>query len=380
MSTTPSPPSPTYTPRLIAWEVTRRCNLACKHCRAGAQDRPYESEYSTEEIGKVLDSVASFCKPIIILTGGEPMLRDDIFEIADYGTKLGLRMVMAPCGFLITPESVEKMKASGIRRISLSIDGASAESHDAFRQVRGAFDSVLLAARIARENGLEFQINTTIHKGNLDELPRILDLAVGLGAQAFHPFLLVPTGRARNLQGQEISPEDYERVLNWVYDMQDKTPILFKPTCAPHYHRIARQRGGGKPAAGHPGGRPTGRPGGHPGGPPGGLDALSKGCMGGQSFAFISHIGKVQICGFLETEAGDLREAGYDFKKIWDESELFRQVRDVDHYGGKCGYCEYRHVCGGCRARAFALSGDYLAEEPFCVYTPKAANREKHTQ
>ncbi len=358
----------TYTPRLIAWEVTRTCNLNCRHCRAVAKNQQYESEFSTDEMKRVLDSIAAFCKPIIILTGGEPMMRDDIYEIASYGTSLGLRMVMAPCGYFINPETIARLKESGISRISLSIDGSSAESHDAFRQVPGAFDKVIAAARMCTEHGLEFQVNTTVHKGNLDELPAILDLAIKLGAKAFHPFLLVPTGRAKNMAGQEISPEEYERVLEWVYDMQEKTPILFKPTCAPHYHRIVRQKGGpAKPS--HPGG---GHPGGAPKGHPGGLHGLSKGCMGGQSFAFISHVGKVQICGFLEEEAGDLREADYDFQKVWDESELFREIRDIDAYGGKCGYCEYRKVCGGCRARAFAMSGDYMAEEPFCIYTPKA--------
>lgn len=348
---------PEATPRLIAWEVTRSCNLQCRHCRAGAQNTSYASEFSTEECRRVLENVASFCKPIIILTGGEPMLREDIFEIARFGTGLGLRMVMAPCGNLINPERVRQMREAGIARISLSIDGASAASHDAFRGVEGAFQSVLDAAKTARENGLDFQINTTIYRGNLRELSDILDLAVRLGAVAFHPFLLVPTGRASNMRGQEISPREYEKVMEWVCEMQDRTPILFKPTCAPHYHRILRQKG--KEPKSHPGG-----------GHPGGLHGLSKGCMGGQAFAFISHVGKVQICGFLEEEAGDLRRGDYDFQDIWRNSELFRQVRDVDGYGGKCGYCEYRRVCGGCRARAFAMSGDFLAEEPFCVYQP----------
>ncbi|MFW6287020.1 MAG: radical SAM protein [Candidatus Sumerlaeota bacterium] len=359
----------TYKPMLIAWEVTRTCNLACKHCRAGAQNRRYEQELSTEECKEVLESIAAFCKPIIILTGGEPMLRGDIFQIASYGTSLGLRMVMAPCGYLITPETVHKMKDSGIQRISLSIDAATAEKHDAFRGVPGAFDTVMRAAEVVRQNGLDFQVNTTIHKGNIDELPEILDLAIQLGAKAFHPFLLVPTGRASNMAGQEISAEQYEEVLEWVYSMQEKTPILFKPTCAPHYHRIARQKGGAPKA--HPHAK------GHPGsGHPGGLQSLSKGCMGGQSFAFISHVGKVQICGFLEESAGDLRESELDFRDIWDHSKLFQDVRNIDGYSGKCGYCEFRKVCGGCRARAFAMSGDYLAEEPFCIYTPKNTPKE----
>ncbi len=355
-----------YTPRLIAWEVTRTCHMNCKHCRGGAVNQAYDNEFTLDEIKKVLDNVASFAKPIIILTGGEPMLRDDIYEISSYGDSIGLRMVMAPCGMLITEESIEKMKEAGIKRISLSIDGASAKTHDAFRQKPGAFDEVIKAAKIAKENGMEFQINSTIHKKNVKELPKILDLAVELGAESFHPFLLVPTGRAKSLADQEIPPEEYERVLNWIYDQKEKVAIQFKPTCAPHYYRISRQRGakeGVKPSHPNSGAHPHG---GHPR-----FASSGKGCIGGQAFAFISHIGKVQICGFLEEEAGDLRKEDYNFKKIWDDSPLFSKIRNIDEYDGRCGYCEFRKVCGGCRARAFAVTGNYTGEEPYCIYEPK---------
>ncbi|MCP2520110.1 radical SAM protein [Candidatus Aminicenantes bacterium AC-708-M15] len=347
-----------YVPRLIAWEVTRTCHLNCKHCRAGATNKFYEDEFQKEEIFKVLENIASFSKPIIILTGGEPMLREDIYEIASYGTQLGLKMVMAPCGMLITEEEIEKMKKSGIQRISLSLDGANPKTHDDFRQRQGAFNEIIKAAKLAKESGLEFQINTTVQKNNVHELPQILELVVNLGAKAFHPFLLVPTGRAKNLADQEISPEEYERILNWIYEQRQRVPIQFKPTCAPHYYRIFRQREKGKKRSNsyH------------------GLDFMSKGCMGGQSFAFISHVGKVQICGFLEVEAGDLRKENYDFKFIWDNSPLFQDIRNIDKYNGRCGYCEFRYICGGCRARAFAISGNYLDEEPYCIYQPKRKN------
>ena len=345
-----------FVPRLIAWELTRSCNLNCRHCRAAARFGPYENEFKTDEIYKVLENVASFCKPIIIMTGGEPMLRDDVFDIARYGTDLGLRMVMAPCGQMVTTETAQQMIDSGIKRISLSIDGATAESHDDFRRVPGAFDAVIQAAKNARAAGLDFQVNTTITKMNIDELEDILNLAIDLGAVAHHPFLLVPTGRGKELADQELPPEEYERVLNWIYEKRETLPIQFKPTCAPHYYRILRQRE-----------REKGRkvtPQTH------GLDAMSKGCMGGQSFAFISHTGQLQICGFLEEKCGDLRENDYDFKKIWDTSEVFLAMRDHDEYHGRCGFCEYRKVCGGCRARSFAMTGDYLGEEPFCVHEP----------
>ncbi len=346
-------------PRLIAWEVTKRCPLNCRHCRASSSDREFAGEFTREECFRVLENIASFAKPIIILTGGEPMARSDIYEIAEYGTKLGLRMVMAPCGLLMDRENTRTMKESGIMRISLSIDGADRKTHDSFRQIDGAFDAVLNAARIAREEGLEFQINSTITKLNCSQIDGMLRLAIDLGAVGFHPFLLVPTGRGSDLADYEIDPQEYENVLTWIYERSLDAPIQLKPTCAPHYYRIFRQKerekGDRVAVETH------------------GLSAMTKGCLGGQSFAFISNTGRVQICGFLEEKAGDVRENAYDFRTIWETSPLFLKMRDVDGYNGRCGICEYRRVCGGCRARAFATTGDYLDEEPYCVYRPMAS-------
>jgi len=343
--------------RLVAWEVTRSCNLNCRHCRAAAEKGPYTGELSTDECEELLRNIAGFAKPIIILTGGEPMLRPDIYHIAEFGNALGLRMVMAPCGKLLTEDTCAKLIAAGIRRISLSIDGATATSHDSFRRVKGAFDSVMSGVSAARKAGLEFQINTTVTKLNIDELPAIFDLAIKLGAVSFHPFLLVPTGRGKELADQEIAPEDYERVLTWIYEHRTIAGISLKPTCAPHYYRILRQK---EKLAGRSVAPET-----H------GLDAMTKGCLGGQGFAFVSHVGVVQICGFLDVPAGDLRANGLDFKSVWETSPLFKEMRDLDKYHGRCGRCEYRRVCGGCRARAYASTGDYLAEEPYCVYEPQ---------
>lgn len=338
--------------------MTRSCTLNCRHCRAAAKFGPYENEYSTEECERVLRDVAGFAKPIVIMTGGEPMLRPDIYHLARFGTDVGLRMVMAPCGMLLTKETCTKLIDAGIQRISLSIDGATAESHDAFRRVGGAFDGVIRGAEAARAAGLEFQINTTVTKLNVEELPAIFDLAVSLDAVSFHPFLLVPTGRGEELAQYELQPAEYERVLNWIYEHRNTSSMTLKPTCAPHYYRILRQRSAKEERAVTPEGH--------------GLDGMTKGCLGGQGFAFISHTGTVQICGFLDIPAGDLREADYSFREIWEESALLRRVRDLDGYHGRCGYCEYRRVCGGCRARAYAMNGDFLGEEPFCVYWPKA--------
>ena len=347
-------------PRLIAWEVTRSCPLNCRHCRAGAQNRPYDNELSTDQCFRLLDNIASFAKPIIILTGGEPMLRDDIYEIARHGNGLGLRMVMAPCGILIDDDSISKMIASGIQCISISLDGATAQSHDGFRRVPGAFDGAMAAIAAAKRGGLDFQINTTVTKHNLDELSDIMALTEELGAITFNPFLLVPTGRGKALADQEITPEQYEQTLQWLSEQRANSRIQLRVTCAPHYQRIIRQN-------------PLPDEKGAPGGPAGhGGRHQPAGCMGGKSFAFISHTGEVQICGFLENSAGNVMQHDLDFAEIWNKSEYFKQIRDVNGYKGKCGYCEYRRLCGGCRARAYAMVDDFLESEPFCVYEPNA--------
>ena len=346
-------------PRLVAWEVTRRCNLSCRHCRAAADKGPYPGELSTEKCFQVIDEIAAVGKPIVILTGGDPMLRENIYEIARYGTEKGLKMVMSPCGTLLDEANARRLKEAGIDRISLSIDGATAVTHDDFRRVPGAFDEVMRGIEAAKKAGIEFQINTTVTKVNLAELPDILRLAIEVGAVAFHPFLLVPTGRGKELADQELSPEQYEETLNWVYDQRGRLPLNFKPTCAPHYYRILRQR---EHAAGNKVTVET-----H------GMDAMSKGCLGGQGFCFISYQGEVRICGFLDVKCGDLNEQS--FGDVWLNSPVFKQMRDLDGYHGRCGYCEYRRFCGGCRARAYEVTGDYLGEEPFCVYQPKARKR-----
>ncbi|GAB4353012.1 MAG: heme b synthase [Candidatus Abyssubacteria bacterium] len=338
--------------RLVAWEITRSCNLACIHCRASAQRGPYPNELTTDECKKVLDEIASFSDPIIIFTGGEPLLRRDIFEILRHGQSLGLKMTMAVNGVLLDEAVARKLLDHGIQRISVSIDGATAQTHDAFRNVPGAFEGAMRGIAAARKVGLPFQINTTITKLNLHEIPDILNLAVELGAVAHHIFLLVPTGRGKELEEQEIPPEEYERTLNWFYEQREKVPLQLKATCAPHYYRILRQR------AAKEGRRVTFET--H------GMDAVTRGCLGGIAFCFISHVGTLSPCGYLELDCGNVRKEG--FRKAWEECPIFRDLRDFSKYEGKCGGCKYVKVCGGCRARAYARTGNYLAEEPYCVY------------
>ncbi|MCP4723360.1 MAG: heme b synthase [Desulfobacteraceae bacterium] len=348
--------------RLVAWETTRRCNLNCKHCRAFAEDHPYDNELDTKASFKLLDQIREVGTPIIILTGGEPLLRDDIFDIAAYGTKIGLRMVMAPNGTLITPKIAERLKACGIKRISVSLDGSTPQSHDDFRGLKNAFNDSIRGIKIAKDAGLEFQINTVITKTNLEEIPKILSLAEQLGAVAHHIFLLVPTGRGKYIADSAIDSKEYEETLNWFYDQQDKTSLQLKATCAPHYYRILRQRAKAE------GKKVTFET--H------GLDAVTRGCLAGTGFCFISHVGRVQTCGFLDVTCGDITKQ--TFKDVWENSTVFNELRNFNNLENKCGICEYKNVCGGCRARAYEATGNYLEEEPLCSYQPKKLNQKKN--
>ena len=342
--------------RLVAWEVTRNCNLSCIHCRASASKGPFPDELDTDASLTLLDQISEVGKPVVILTGGEPLLRADIFELARHGTRKGLRMVMAPNGTLITEAIAKEMVEAGIQRISISLDGATKESHDRFRQVDGAFEGALHGIKWAKQAGIDFQINTTITIQNLEEMSKIQELAVELGAVAHHIFLLVPTGRGKYIADQGISAQQYEQTLNWFYDQRDKVPLQLKATCAPHYYRILRER------AHEEGKTVTFKT--H------GLDAVTRGCLGGTSFCFVSNTGIVQPCGFLDLNCGTVKEV--PFGTIWNESEIFKTLRNFNNLKGKCGRCEYRKVCGGCRARAYEATGDYLAEEPLCLYQPRA--------
>ncbi|MCP3940864.1 MAG: heme b synthase [Desulfobacteraceae bacterium] len=341
--------------RLVAWETTRRCNLKCKHCRAVAEDHPYDGELSTQASFKLLDQIREVGTPIIILTGGEPLLREDIFDIAAHGTKIGLKMVMAPNGTLITPATAEKLKACGIKRISVSLDGSTPQTHDDFRGLENAFSDAIRGIEIAKKAGLEFQINTTITKTNLDEIPKILSLAESLGAVAHHIFLLVPTGRGKYIADSTIDAKEYEQTLNWFYDQQDKVNLQLKATCAPHYYRILRQRAKAE------GKKVTFET--H------GLDAVTRGCLAGTGFCFVSHVGRVQTCGFLDVTCGDI--TNQTFKEVWDNSTVFNKLRNFNNLENKCGICEYKKVCGGCRARAYEATGNYLDQEPLCSHQPR---------
>jgi heme b synthase len=368
--------------QIVAWEITRSCNLYCAHCRASAHSGSYAGELSTEECFTLVDQIQDVGNPIIILSGGEPLLRQDIFKVGRYATQQGFRVVMGTNGTLITGEIAAKMREIPLSRISVSLDFPYPELQDDFRGEKGAFESAVAGIGNAQSAGIEVQINSTITRANVKYLPLLVDMALKLKAVAFHPFMLVPTGRGKGLASEELSPEDYERTLKWICNKQVELGdrLTFKPTDAPHYARVARQCGvvanTGHGRAQLEASRTMPAPGSTSGGAesyPNNMNAMTRGCLAGVGYCFISHTGKLQGCGYLDIEAGDVRKS--TFSEVWRNSPLFCRLRDISNLEGKCGYCEYRRICGGCRARAYETTGNFLAEEPYCTYQPEIKPR-----
>lgn len=340
------------TPRVVAWEITKRCNLACLHCRAGATAEAAKGELSTAEGLKLLKGLKAVGSPVVILTGGEPLLREDVFDLAHAGSKLGLPMALATNGSLVTDEIAEKIDKSGIRRVALSIDGVASDTHDRMRNSPGSFSAAVKAASILRKHEVPFQVNTSVTKINEGELQSLSGLVEALGAVAWHIFMVVPTGRAVGISDSLVDVKRYDEILQWLVNKAATSGIEIKPTCAPQFYRIIRQSansGNGAPANEH--------------------ITLTRGCLAGQGFAFISATGNVQPCGYFPVTAGNVRK--HTFGQIWKSSALFQQLRDPKKYKGRCGRCEFFNVCGGCRARALATSGHFLDDDCYCSYTPR---------
>jgi len=387
-------------PRLIFWEVTKGCNLRCIHCRATATELSSPLDLPTTKALNLIEQVSQYALPILVLSGGEPLFRADIFQLARHATDRGLRVALATNGTLVTQEIARKIVDAGVRRVSISLDGANAVTHDAFRGIPGAFDAALRGFRNLKELGMSVQINTTIARHNAHELPAVLDLARSIGADALHTFLLVPVGCGVDIAAEQmVPPQEYEEILNWFYDRSQEGDIELKATCAPHYFRVVRQRRAAErraataPPVAHPNAakengpeigptemtmpgatgialHPHNAKAGH--GHPDGMSAVTKGCLAGTGVCFISHVGEVYPCGYLPVMAGDLSKQS--FADIWENSSVFQTLRSTESLKGKCGYCEFRNICMGCRARAFAASGDYMDEEPFCIYEPRRAD------
>lgn len=345
--TAPFPPL-----RLLFWESTVRCNLACSHCRRiETADEAAKEDLTTAEFRRVLDSTASLGKPIIVFSGGEPLMRDDWELLARHAQVLGLPTALATNGTLVDPPMAKRIAAVGFRRVSISLDGADATTHDAFRRVDGCFERALAGIKALRAESMPMQVNATIAAHNVDQLDDLYALVRSIDVEALHLFLLVPVGCGMEIgESHQIAAEQYERVLEWVLARQADGHIELKATCAPHYYRLAAQRA--KAAA--PGATMPSQHG--------------RGCMCGVSVAFVSHKGEVFPCGYLPVDCGSVREK--PLAEIWRSSEVFSQLRDYEKLLGKCGRCEYKSLCGGCRARAYALTGNFLAAEPACTHRP----------
>ena len=391
----------THKPRLIFWEVTKGCNLRCIHCRATATELSSINDLPTTKALNIIKQVSQLSLPILVLSGGEPLFRKDIFELASYGRDCGLRVALATNGTLVSKEVAHKIVDAGVRRVSISLDGADAATHDAFRGIPGAFDQAVRGLRNLKELGMSVQINMTIARHNAHQLPAVLEMSRQLGADALHTFLLVPVGCGVGIAEEQMVPADeYEKILNWFYDRAQEGGIELKATCAPHYFRVVRQRRAAERRAaslavsnfggtGHeigptdltmPGS--TGidlHPHAHPAGAghPDSMQAMTKGCLAGTGVAFISYQVKFIRAATSRLSAGNLHQQS--LAEIWENAPVFQQLRDTGNLKGKCGYCEFRNICMGCRARAFAATGDFLDEEPFCVYQPRtmAAVRSK---
>ena len=366
--------------RLLFLETTAGCNLECIHCRRlDVSKQLMKNDLTTTEVLQFVRDLACFAKPILVLSGGEPLFRPDIFEIATCARDSGLPVALATNGTLIDGRVAQAIVDSGVQRVAISIDGADEVTHDNFRRQPGSLTAALNGFRDLRRRGMSMQINCTVTRHNVHQIDTLYAMARELGADALHLFMLVPVGCGVQIaESNMLSSEEYERVLNWMYDKSRAREIHLKATCAPHYFRVMRQRDAeerrGKSDEGQQQGASresshsspfTPRSSSHPEG----MAAMTKGCLAGSSICFVSHTGEVFPCGYLPVSAGNVRRQS--MSDIWNDSEVFARLRDVDQLEGKCGLCEFKKICLGCRARAFYASGNYMAEEPYCVYEPK---------
>lgn len=354
-------------PLLVIWEVTQACDLACVHCRASAMPSRHSDELSTSDGYSLLEQVKEFGEakgfgsPLFVFTGGDPLKRPDLYDLIRYSVQLGLRTNVTPSSTpLLTTEAIDCFQECGVARMAISVDGADAATHDAFRQVPGSFDRCMMALRHAQKIGLDTQFQTTVTRRNMHQLERIAELAGEVGSKMWSLFFLIVTGRA--LANDDLTAEQYEEVFAKMYDISKRVPFDIKTTEAMHYRRyvIERQKqerraaGMETPVENENAKRVAFR---------------TAGVSDGRGFVFVSHRGEVFPSGFLSMSAGNIRKES--LVNVYRNSQLFQVLRDPHQREGKCGACEYVHVCGGSRSRAFALTGDYLAEDPRCVYIPK---------
>lgn len=377
-------------PFIVIWEVTRACALHCLHCRAEAQIHRDPRELTTEEGKDLLRQIQEMDSPLFVFTGGDPLMREDLFELASYGKSIGLRVSITPSATpRVTADAMRKAADIGLDRWAFSLDGSTADIHDRFRGTSGSYDLTMRSLRQLRKLGMPLQINTTVCVHNKNDLRHIADMIGGMGVVMWSVFFLVPTGRGK--EGDMLSAEETEEVLHWLADLADRVPYAIKTTAAPFYRRVLAQRakaaGGsaadkmiGVPAWASAAGRAGTGFRGHPGAPVSPAEAkASKGAMraprgvtDGNGFVFISHIGDVSPSGFLPLNCGNVREE--TLADIYRTHPVFTGIRTPDLYKGKCGVCDFRHLCGGSRARAYAVTGDPLGSDPACAYVPDGRN------
>ena len=355
-------------PFTIAWEVTRACAFACKHCRADAQHQPDPRELSTEEAYRLIDRLAAFGSPILVFTGGDPMMRRDLFDLIGYAAQKGLRCSLTPTATALpTVARLQKAKEVGIRRIALSLDAPTPEVHDEFRQVKGSWARTMQILHNAKAVGVSVQVNTTVTAFNADLLPQMVPFIQEVEAVQWSVFFLVPTGRAQ--AHWMVSPEKHEEIFHWLYDLSKNAPFDIKATAAPMYRRVAIER---KRAETKEGERVTFQGAGFQYAD--GLNRPTKGVNDGNGFLFISHLGQIMPSGFLPVDCGHVREA--DVVDVYRNHPVFKDLRDYSRLKGKCLICEYRDVCGGQRGRAYGLTGDYMESDPACVYERETVYQE----
>jgi AdoMet-dependent heme synthase len=343
-------------PYTIAWEVTRACAYACAHCRADAQHKRDPRELNTEEGMRLIDGLAGFgTGPILVLTGGDPLMRRDLFEFARYADEKGLRVSLTPTATALpTRARMREAREVGIRRVAFSLDAADPELHDRFRGFKGSFERTLTGMANALAEGLPIQVNTTMCALNADQFDGLVPLLESVGVVQWSVFFLVPVGRGKQLE--MLSPEKHEEVLERLYELNGKVSFDIKATASPHYRRIVREHSGPTSGAGFHFADGLDRP------------EHAKGVNDARGFMFVSHIGEVMPSGFLPISAGNVREE--DPVAIYRDSPLFRELRDPEALKGKCARCEFREICGGSRARAYAVTGDHLESDPSCPYQP----------
>ena len=344
-------------PMLVIWEATQACDLACVHCRASAQPERSNTELTTEQGYRLLDQIRSFGEPLMVFTGGDPLKRPDLFDLIKYAVKIGLRTNVTPSATpLLTNEAIDRFKEAGVSRMAISVDGHDAASHDDFRGIPGTFDRAMTALAHARDIGLDTQFQTTVTKRNMGHLPEIAEIVKEMRSKMWSLFFLIVTGRA--LENDDLRADEYEKVFEFMYDLSKTAPFGVKTTEAMHYRRYVAQRVKAEHGVTE---NENAK----------GVAWRTAGVSDGKGFVFVSHQGDIFPSGFLPVTGGNvLRDSLVD---VYRNSTLFRTLRDTTQRGGKCGLCEYQKVCGGSRSRAFALTGDYLAEDPRCVYQPHLA-------